>query len=508
MDIPEFLSVKDAAERLGVSQQRVRSLLRSCLLDGRQVGKQWLVSPASLESYASSGGGEPKDHAARRTGPLPELKALSFFSGAMGLDLGLEKAGIHVLLACEVDKHCRKTIETNRPDLALLGDVWQYSAQDIREAAGLSETDDIDVIVGGPPCQAFSTAGARRGFQDVRGNVFLKFIDLLLELKPKYAVIENVRGLLSAPLAHRPHAERGEEWAPGFEEKPGGALLHIIQTLRAGGYGVSFNLYNAANFGVPQIRERVVLICSRDGAKLPHLNPTHSQDGSFGLPKWKTFREAVEGVEALGCDHVNFPEDRLRYYRLLGPGQYWKHLPEELQKEALGKSYYAGGGKTGFLRRMSWEKPSCTLVTSPNMPATDICHPVENRPLSIQEYKRLQMFPDDWQLGGKLVDQYRQVGNAVPGGLGEAVGRAILAHMAGHDVQPPAGFPFSRYKGTDEVSWEAATRKILGLDPADPKPAKKLAKAKPEGLSKPKAKKGVKVKAPAPQMRLFEEEVA
>lgn len=492
MNFPELLSVKDAAKQLSVSQQRVRSLLRFGQLEGRQIGKQWLISPASLEAYIRSGGSGLKDHAARRTDPLPKLKALSFFSGAMGLDLGLEKSGIHVLLACEVDKHCRKTIETNRPELALLGDIWQYSAVDIRQAAGLSENDDIDVIVGGPPCQAFSTAGARRGFQDVRGNVFLKFIDLLLELKPKYAVIENVRGLLSAPLAHRPHAERGEEWAPGFEEKPGGALLHILQTLRSAGYGVSFNLYNAANFGVPQIRERVILLCSRDGAKLPHLNPTHSQDDSFGLPKWMTFREAVENVEALGCDHVNFPEDRLRYYRLLGPGQYWKHLPEELQKQALGKSYFSGGGKTGFLRRMGWDKPSCTLLTSPNMPATDIGHPVENRPLSIQEYKRLQMFPDDWQLGGKLTDQYRQVGNAVPSGLGEAVGRAILAHMAGLNTQPPVGFPFSRYKGTDEVSWETATRKILGFDPKDAKPAKK----------------SVKAKLSLPQMQLFGEQAA
>lgn len=492
MNIPDFLSVKDAAERLGVSQQRVRSMLRSGQLDGRQIGKQWLISPSSVEVYASSNRGEPEDHATRRKGPLPDLRVLSFFSGAMGLDQGLERAGLHVLLACEVDRHCRKTIEMNRPDLALLGDIWKYSATDIREAAGLSQTDEIDVIVGGPPCQAFSTAGSRRGFEDARGNVFLKFIDLILELKPKYAVIENVRGLLSAPLSHRPHAERDEQWDPGYEEKPGGALLHILEMLRAGGYGVSFNLYNSANFGVPQVRERVILLCSRDGKELPHLNPTHSQDGSFGLPKWNTLRDAIEQVD--GCDHVDFPEDRLRYYRLLGPGQYWKHLPEDLQKEALGKSYYSGGGKTGFLRRLAWEKPSCTLVTAPNMPATDICHPEENRPLSIQEYKRIQMFPDDWQLGGKLIDQYRQVGNAVPVGLGEAVGRAILAHMAGDEIQPPAGFPFSRYKGTDELSWERNTRKALGLFPDQSKP------------EKPEKKQLKPQEVPVSQLALFETE--
>ncbi|MGE8659124.1 MAG: DNA cytosine methyltransferase [Achromobacter sp.] len=500
MTLPDFLSVKDAATRLGISQQRVRSLLRANQLEGQRIGKQWLVSPASLERYNFNKTEAPTDHAIRRSGPLPKLKALSFFSGAMGLDLGLEKAGIHVLLACEQDKHCRKTIETNRPDLALLGDVWQYSAQDIRKAARLSETDEIDVIVGGPPCQAFSTAGARRGFQDMRGNVFLKFIELILELRPKYAVIENVRGLLSAPLAHRPHAERGEQWAPGYEEKAGGALLHIIQMLRAGGYGISFNLYNAANFGVPQVRERVILICSRDGTKLPHLMPTHSQDGSFGLPKWRTFRDAMEGMDALGCDHVNFPEDRLRFYRMLSPGQYWKHLPLELQKEALGRSFYSGGGKTGFLRRLHWDKPSCTLVTSPNMPATDICHPVANRPLSIQEYKRLQMFPDDWALGGKLVDQYRQVGNAVPVGLGEAVGRAILAHMAGKDVSPPIGFSYSRYKCTDEVSWEVATRKLLGITSERTEPLQ------PSALTKrPRSKAKTTISSESSQRTLFEE---
>lgn len=487
MTVPDLLSVKDAATRLGVSEQRVRTMLRSGEIEGRQIGKRWVVSPASVEARASAGErAAPADHP-RPDAPLPKVKALSFFSGAMGLDLGLEQAGIHVLLACEMDKACRKTIAANRPDLALLGDIWAYSAADVRAAAGLNSGDEIEVVVGGPPCQAFSTAGARRGFKDERGNVFLKFIDLLLELRPRYAVIENVRGLLSAPLNHRPHAERGKNWRPGAEELPGGALLHIVETLRAGGYGVSFNLYNSANYGVPQIRERVILICSRDGTKVPHLAPTHSQNGDFGLPKWRTFGEAVAGIR--GCDHVNFPEDRLRFYRLLGPGQYWKHLPEELQREALGNSFFAGGGKTGFLRRLAWDKPSCTLVTSPNMPATDICHPTEDRPLSIQEYKRIQMFPDDYEICGSLSDQYRQVGNAVPVGLGEAVGRAILDHMAGRSKAPTIGFPFSRYKGCDEESWERATRERLGLS-ADPSRRKGKSNGRPE-------------RAPSAQLPLF-----
>jgi DNA (cytosine-5)-methyltransferase 1 len=384
------------------------------------------------------------------------FNALSFFSGAMGMDLGLEKAGFKLLLACENDKACKKTITLNRPDVPLIDDVNSYSADDIRRLAGLSAHDEIDAVVGGPPCQAFSTAGARRGFNDVRGNVFLKYVDLITELKPRYAVIENVRGLLSAPLLHRPHAQRDADWSPSLGEKPGGALLYVLDTLRRSGYGISFNLYNSANLGVPQVRERVVLICHRDGEKVPHLQPTHDQQERFGLARWRTLRDALDGLKE--CDHAEFPEVRLRFYRMLKEGQYWKHLPGALQKEAMGKSYHSGGGKTGFLRRLAWDKPSCTLVTSPTMPATDICHPEADRPLSIQEYKRIQQFPDDWQVCGSLTDQYRQIGNAVPVGLGEAVGRAILNHANGVLLRAPVGFPFSRYKGTDEVSWELATR--------------------------------------------------
>ena len=125
------------------------------------------------------------------------LVALSFFSGAMGLDLGMEQGGINACLACEVDKACRQTIAANRPDLALIGDITTYSAAEIRSLAGLSPEQAIDMIFGGPPCQAFSTAGARRGLDDARGNVFLRYLDLVAELKPRYVVVENVRGLLS-----------------------------------------------------------------------------------------------------------------------------------------------------------------------------------------------------------------------------------------------------------------------------------------------------------------------
>ncbi|MCC7260057.1 MAG: DNA cytosine methyltransferase, partial [Alphaproteobacteria bacterium] len=182
----------------------------------------------------------------------------------------------------------------------------------------------------------------------------------------------------------------------------------------------------------------------------------------FGLPSWQTLHNAIGDLDSADATHIDFPENRLVYYRMLKSGQYWKHLPEELQKQALGKSYLSGGGKTGFLRRLAWDKPSCTLVTHPAMPATDICHPEIDRPLSIQEYKRIQQFPDDWVVCGSLIDQYRQIGNAVPVGLGEAIGRTILAHMAGEALQPPLNFSFSRYKSTDDRAWERGAGRKSG----------------------------------------------
>lgn len=459
--IPDLIGTKEAAEALKLSEQRVRTLLKQGKIEGQQLGTQWIIDRKAFLAFLDN----PENHVnppdrKRRTAHKPDIVALSFFSGAMGMDIGLEKAGIEVLLACEVDKACRKTIVANKPDIALLGDVWNYSGNEIREAAGLAPNDRIDVLVGGPPCQAFSTAGARRSLKDDRGNALIRYIELIEELQPTYAVIENVRGLLSAALSHRPHADRTKEAPLTQDELPGGALLLIIDRLRELGYGVTFNLYNSANFGSPQVRERVVMLCHRGGEELPFLSPTHSDAPEFGLPPWRAFSDAVRGLEAVEHRHLEFPEKRLKYYRMLGPGQYWKHLPVELQMEALGKSFYAGGGKTGFLRRLAWDKPSPTLVTHPAMPATDLAHPVEDRPLSIQEYKRIQEFPDNWVLCGSLLDQYKQIGNAVPVSLGEAIGTLITRHMQGLPIPQFPGFRYSRYRGTDSRTWEAKHRTV------------------------------------------------
>jgi DNA (cytosine-5)-methyltransferase 1 len=458
--VPSHLSVKESALLLRISEQSVRAMLSKGDLNGDRVGRTWVVETESVHDLARARGlMQPSTAASKRSSKKYHLRALSFFSGAMGLDLGFERAGIETLLACEFDKWSRSTIEANKPDLPLLGDIWQHNAETVRLAAGLSPDEEIDIVAGGPPCQAFSTAGSRRGFEDERGNVFLHYVNLAIDLSPRYIVIENVRGLLSAPMKHRPHRLRGKKF-PSLEEDemPGGALAFVIFLLESAGYSVTFNLYNAANFGSPQTRERVILICARDGSAVPHLSPTHAEQPTGRLKPWRSFAEAVEGLEKTEHHHVNFPEDRLRYYRLLLPGQYWKHLPENLQIEALGNSYFSGGGKTGFLRRLAWDKPSPTIVTHPAMPATDLAHPVEDRPLSIEEYKRIQEFPDDWNLQGPLIQQYKQVGNAVPVSLGAALGKTLVAHSQGRSLPIPNGFKFSRYRNTDQLSWVEARR--------------------------------------------------
>ena len=208
---------------------------------------------------------------------MNRIRALSFFTGAMGLDNGLKKAGIDIILACENDKTIRETIRLNNPKIKIIGDINNYSASEIRKIANLKPKEKIDLIIGGPPCQAFSTAGNRLSINENRGVVFIKFLELIKKLNPTYFVIENVRGLLSVPLRHVPHRKRNGKLKT-IEEK-GGTLQYILNYLKKCGYKVSFNLYNSANFGTPQIRERVI-IAGNKKEKLPYLTPTHSENGA------------------------------------------------------------------------------------------------------------------------------------------------------------------------------------------------------------------------------------
>lgn len=444
MNNEKLLSVNDVANKLKVTPQYVRKLISEEKLIAERIGKQWIISIGEMENYIDKYDFiiEPEDHA-RKTDDIPDIVAFSFFSGAMGLDIGMKSGGIDAILACEFEKHCRMTIEKNNPNIALIGDINKYSTEEMIELARIPKDRKIDVIFGGPPCQAFSTAGARRALDDERGNVFLKYIEVVEKLKPTYIVIENVRGLLSAPYPYKDIT------------KPikGGAMCVILDRLNAAGYDMSFELYNAANFGAPQIRERVIMLGKLNGGKMPYLTPTHSENGEYGLPKWRTLGEVISNLDEKKQHYITFPEKRLKYYRMLKEGQYWKHLPPDVQIEAMGSKLELGGGKTGFYRRLDTSKPSPTLVTNPTMPATDLCHPTKDRPLSVEEYSKIQEFPETWKICGPILEQYKQIGNAVPIKLGEAIAHTIIDDMNGKTARSIENFRFSRYKNTNDVSW-------------------------------------------------------
>lgn len=235
-----------------------------------------------------------------------------------------------------------------------------------------------------------------------------------------------------------------------------------MDRLTEAGYTISFELYNAANFGAPQIRERVVMIGKLGTEKVSYLEPTNDEGSKYNLAPWRTLKDAFESLDD-GVEHhyIEFPEKRLKYYRMLKEGQYWKGLPKDVQKEAMGNVYLLDGGRKGFYRRLGYQKPSPTLVTNPTMPATDLCHPTENRPLSVEEYACIQEFPQDWKICGPIIEQYKQIGNAVPIKLGEAIAKRILSDMRGEIFTPQEGYSFSRYKNISEITWRKKMDKIL-----------------------------------------------
>ena len=355
---------------------------------------------------------------------------ISLFSGAMGLDLGLEKAGFTISVAVECDKYALETIRYNRPDLPVISRrIEDVSTKEILDAAGLEPGDPV-VVIGGPSCQTFSTAGQRASLDDPRGTMFEQFIRIVREVQARFFVMENVRGLLSAAVKHRPLCSRGVGFPPLLpEEELGSAFRIILKELRKLDYYVIFDLLNAADYGVPQRRERLIFIGSRNSEYICMPQPTHSKLGEDGLPHWRTLSEAISRLNEQDPEYYRFRPAQEKYLKLVPEGGNWRDLPADLQKEAIGSAYKSWGGRSGFLRRLSWDKPSPALTTRPDGKATTLCHPAQLRPLTVREYALIQQFPDDWELCGPVRKKYEQIGNAVPLGLGEAIGQSILKAM-------------------------------------------------------------------------------
>lgn len=352
----------------------------------------------------------------------------------MGLDIGLERAGFRTCVAVESDPEAAETIRINRPDIPLIDKpIEEISTSHILEMAGVA-VGEIELLAGGPACQSFSTAGRRRSVADPRGKLFFHLMRVVDEAKPRFFVIENVRGLLSAAVKHRPLAERGGPFPPlTREEELGSAFEQVTNRFRQSGYHVVFDVLNAADFGAPQTRQRLVMIGSRDGASLSMPQPSHTSDGINGLAPWRTLRDALADLNEDNPEYVKFAPSQRHYFALVPEGGNWRDLPHHVKEKALGGASTSWGGRSGFFRRLTWNRPSPTLNTDPAAKATALCHPDELRTLSVREYARIQGFPDEWKVCGSTRAKYRQLGNAVPVDLAAAIGNSIKHSLRGRN---------------------------------------------------------------------------
>ena len=309
------------------------------------------------------------------------ITAIELFAGAGGLALGLEKAGIRTLEFIEIDKYCCETLRKNRPD-------WNVSNDDIRNVNFTKYKNNIDIVTGGFPCQAFSYAGKKLGFEDTRGTLFYDFARCIKEAEPLIFMAENVRGLKS--------------------HDSGRTLETILNVLSGLGYNVKYEVVNAAYYGVGQKRERLVIIGTKPGIDFEYPKPNKTMT---------VLKDVLKDCPI--SEGQSYSKKKKEVLEMVPPGGSWVDLPEDVQKEYMGKSFYSGGGRRGMARRISWNEPCLTLTCSPSQKQTERCHPEETRPFTVREYARIQSFPDDWEFSGGIGEKYKQIGNAVPVKLAE-----------------------------------------------------------------------------------------
>ena len=325
-------------------------------------------------------------------------KSLELFAGAGGLALGLERAGFSPVALVEIDKDAAATLHANRPEWNVLNeDIAVLSPLNLLKMFGLKE-GELDLLSGGAPCQSFSYAGKRLGLEDARGTLFYHYALFLKKLRPKTFLFENVRGLLTH--------DRGRTYRT------------ILDVFAECGYEIQRQVLNAWDYGVAQKRERLITIGVRRDL-LPRL--------TISFPKKHehkpVLREILKDVPpSVG---TQYSEEKRKLFELVPPGGYWRDIPEILARSYMKSCWGMGGGRTGILRRLSYDEPSLTVLTSPTQKQTERCHPAEPRPMNVRENARIQSFPDDWMFCGTVSSQYKQVGNAVPVKLAYEIAREI-----------------------------------------------------------------------------------
>jgi DNA (cytosine-5)-methyltransferase 1 len=388
----QHANVMAAAQLIGVSTDTIRRWEKKGLIRAKR-------SPANHREFdiqellslrdKLQGNADTVEYQILKSAPT-EHTVIELFSGAGGMALGFENAGLKTQMLVEIDRDAVETLRFNRPN-------WNIVSSDVRNVDFRTFQDQVDIVAGGFPCQAFSYAGNGMGFEDTRGTLFFEFARCVQEVRPKIAVGENVRGLL--------------------RHDNGRTLETMLRTLNELGYKVGYQLLRAQFHDVAQKRERLVIIGVRNDLNLPILFPSEQK---YTISLAHALKDCPPSVGA------KYPKNKRDILALVPPGGYWKDLPENLQREYMGGSYHLSGGKTGMARRLSWDEPSLTLTCSPAQKQTERCHPAETRPLNCREYARIQSFPDEWQFIGSVASQYRQIGNAVPVNLAYHIGHTLI----------------------------------------------------------------------------------
>lgn len=398
------------------------------------------VSNKTGLSYIPTQGAEPNGM---------EFTVVSLFSGAGGLDIGLEQAGFRTVVCVENDINCRTTLRHNRPEWLVFdnpikikdgrmlerqpGDIREIAVEELLEFSGLKK-GGVSLVVGGAPCQPFSNIGKKQGENDEKnGDLFLEFVRMVKGIEPEAFIFENVAGITQSKHAN--------------------VLQYMFDQFKGSGYGLAYALLNAANYGVPQRRERFILIGIKGNATPAFPLPTHMKDekawDSFTSEltpkpniqpeKWVTVKEAFN---KLPMDYVNrndyavmgvsaIVRERMTY---IEQGKNFKVLPESLRPACWKTGKHQGNDTFG---RLIADFPSVTIRTAAyNCAKGMYIHPFENRGLNTIEMAALQDFPFEWEFKtfGRakvtLVSGGKQIGNAVPPGLARALGLALRTQIS------------------------------------------------------------------------------
>lgn len=364
------------------------------------------------------------------------FSALSLFSGAGGMDIGIRQAGFEVLACVEVDPHCCQTLQNaiKREGLKTIlfeKDIRQIDPSQLKADLGF-QAGELDLLSGGSPCQSFSQAGKHGSLDDERGMLLFEFVRFARALKPKVIVIEQVKGVLKAL----------DQFG-----KVGGVFDSLISQIEELGYKVKVQIINSANYGVAQARERVFIVATESKTSFNFPLPTHGkseiQFSLFPLRQCTTVGEALTGLDKPSKDKDNQPEDSHIDITPAGDRRRIHGVPEgsflarELHLPASQRCKLTKKDTTKF-RRLSFSEPSLTLRCG-----EIFFHPIEDRYLTPREYMRIHGYLDDYFLKGPIrgrsgrvrhLDQHRQIANSVPPPVAYAIAKEVLEFIATEKV--------------------------------------------------------------------------